>query len=113
MEAKLNGGPAFPTLAVVGDTALSDGGLTVRDYFAAKAMPALIHASTTVDGDDEEAFVFAHVCGLGETLSGTYDGRVVTWAERLALDSYALADAMLAARASGEQPPPARAVVPR
>ena len=36
MDAKLNGGPAFPTLAVVGDTALSDGGLSVRDYFAAK-----------------------------------------------------------------------------
>lgn len=37
---KDNGGPAFPTLQAVGDRMLSDGGLSVRDYFAAKALPA-------------------------------------------------------------------------
>jgi hypothetical protein len=30
--------PAFPTLAVAGDVALSEGGITMRDYFAAKAL---------------------------------------------------------------------------
>lgn len=36
--SKNNGGPAFPTLAVMGDIAASEGGMTLRDYFAAKAM---------------------------------------------------------------------------
>lgn len=31
------GGPAFPTLAVVGTSAVSEGGITVRDYFATHA----------------------------------------------------------------------------
>ncbi len=31
------GGPAFPTLAVIGDKAVSEGGLTLRDYFATHA----------------------------------------------------------------------------
>jgi hypothetical protein len=39
MSTQDTGGPAFPTLAVIGDRALSEGGLTVRDWFAAKAIP--------------------------------------------------------------------------
>ena len=61
MDAKLNGGPAFPTLAVVGDTALSEGGLTVRDYFAAAAMQGIC-ASGPMIADDviaQEAYAIA------------------------------------------------------
>ena len=42
MSAGRDGGPAFPTLAVIGDHAVSEGGLTLRDYFAAKAMQGLL-----------------------------------------------------------------------
>lgn len=74
MDAKLNGGPAFPTLAVVGDTALSEGGLTVRDCFAAAAMQG--------------------ICASGPMIAD----------DVIAQEAYAIADAMLAARASGAQP---------
>ena len=35
-------GSAFPTLQVCGGMALSEGGITMRDYFAAKAMQAIV-----------------------------------------------------------------------
>ena len=68
---KETGGPAFPTLAVVGNLALSEGGISVRDYFAAKAMQG--------------------IC-VSEELR-------FTSAERIASMSYQIADAMLEERA--------------
>lgn len=66
--SKDNGGPAFGELQQVGDVAMRDGGLSIRDYFAAKAMQQM--------------------AGGGHT----------TWAD-LAIDAYAIADAMLLERA--------------
>ena len=40
--SKDNGGPAFGELHHVGDVAMRDGGLSIRDYFAAKAMQGMI-----------------------------------------------------------------------
>jgi hypothetical protein len=40
------GGPAFPTLADNGH-AMNQDGMTMRDYFAAKAMQSLILAAKT------------------------------------------------------------------
>jgi hypothetical protein len=37
-----DGGSAFPTMRAIGDRAHSDGGLTVRDYFAAAALQGLV-----------------------------------------------------------------------
>jgi hypothetical protein len=37
-----DGGPAFPQIAELGDIAYTTGGMTLRDYFAAKAMAAFI-----------------------------------------------------------------------
>ena len=37
MSAVNDGGPAFPTLVVLGDKAVAEGGLTLRDYFVAHA----------------------------------------------------------------------------
>ena len=34
------GGPAFPAAVVFQDQVIYDGGMTLRDYFAAKAMQA-------------------------------------------------------------------------
>jgi len=40
--SKDNGGPAFGELQQVGDVAMRDGGLSIRDYFAAKALSGMI-----------------------------------------------------------------------
>ena len=51
MDKKATGGPAFPQPAVISDAGdiltsmdFDEGGMTIRDYFAAKAMQALITA---------------------------------------------------------------------
>jgi hypothetical protein len=66
------GGPAFPTAEIFHDGVVYTGGMTLRDYFAAKAMQGL---TTTLDQTDEEPL----------------------WTV-IATDSYKLADAMLKAR---------------
>ena len=43
---KLTGGPAFPTLADNGH-AMNQDGMTLRDWFAGKAMQSLILAAKT------------------------------------------------------------------
>ena len=40
--SKDNGGPAFGEFQKVGDVAMRDGGLSIRDYFAAKAIQGMI-----------------------------------------------------------------------
>lgn len=40
--SKDNGGPAFGEFQQFGDVAMRDGGLSIRDYFAAKAMHGMI-----------------------------------------------------------------------
>ena len=66
---------AFPTFAREGDVAISEGGLTMRDYFAAKALAALI-GYPTKDGEN---------CGAKAV------PKLAKWA-------YEYADAMLEAR---------------
>lgn len=44
MTNKDNGGPAFGEFQQVGEVAIRDGGISVRDYFAAKAMQGMIAA---------------------------------------------------------------------
>lgn len=73
-----NGGPAFPLLDAYVDANgehpvyASEGGMSLRDYFAAKAMHALISHGVQVDG-------FATM-------------------NNAAKDAYRMADAMLAER---------------
>jgi hypothetical protein len=75
--SKSNGGPAFPApeaaFAHFGDPAAYPG-VTVRDYFAAKALPGVL-------------YMVAH---------GVHDA--ASSAEGCALEAYKLADAMLKAR---------------
>jgi hypothetical protein len=65
------GGPAFPAMHY--DLADNEHGLTMRDYFAAKAMPSLLR-----------------------TASGTVG--INRYEYRVAQTAYAIADAMLEAR---------------
>ena len=73
-----NGGPAFPASYYTddGEWAKRDG-MTLRDYFAAKAMPAC----------------YAEYC-THANIQGFDEG----WNMGVALDAYAMADAMLKAR---------------
>ena len=64
------GGPAFPNHGPMGDVVWN--GMTLRDYFAAKAMAAILHVNGTVYLNGNES--------------------------KYARDAYAQADAMLAAR---------------
>lgn len=48
-----NGGPAFPTQTVVyenGQVQYGDNGMTLRDYFAAKAMAAMWSNQYVIEG---------------------------------------------------------------
>ena len=72
-----NGGPAFPESGARGNAAGGEG-MCLRDYFAAKAMQAML------------AGHFGHY------------GHENYWAPKdIAQDAYAMADAMLAARKGG------------
>ena len=85
------GGPAFPFPAYTypnGEINHGEGGMTLRDYFAAKAMQGLMsteRANTFVDeiegleNDDGSGTLFVHT-------------------KFLALEAYMIADAMLKAR---------------
>jgi hypothetical protein len=76
-----DGGFAFPTLIKEGDLAYSTGGVTVRDYFAAKALPTLLSSFS----DDTE-------CNDIDIAGMAYD----------------IADAMLRKRSDPECPSPYR-----
>jgi hypothetical protein len=74
-------------------------GITIRDYFAAKAMQALIQASTTLSEHDELNFERVHTLGLGAEINVTRDGgHRYTYPEYFSEDAYLIADAMLKER---------------
>lgn len=80
--SKETGGPAFPIVAERGPRIESAEGMTLRDYFAAKAMNAIAPlAFKKVDGD-----------GYGLTPAG------IEMAKDIAAVVYCIADAMLAER---------------
>lgn len=92
MSAIKNGGPAFPqakvtVLAEDGTpneaAAVTHNGMTMRDYFAAKALPV----------------VYSDYCASASKI-GFDEG----WMMGVAMDAYAMADAMLAASSAAVQP---------
>ena len=82
------GGPAFPGLHPSEECHYKDAGMTLRDYFAAKAMQSLIvelgRALQHMEGVDFTGLVIADNEGGTPT--------------SIAEESYAMADAMLKAR---------------
>jgi hypothetical protein len=79
-----DGGPAFPVSVKDGDwTVPNVTGLTIRDYFATKAMPSLMKFWMA---DTEDA----------SKIDGDFD--LKKDANLIARDAYLMADAMLAAR---------------
>lgn len=51
-----DGGPAFPNATISGKISMTESGMSLRDYFAAKAMQgliAIIHSSHASAGSNE------------------------------------------------------------
>ncbi|RMA11869.1 hypothetical protein [Klebsiella pneumoniae] len=59
--SKYTGGPAFPELGNVGYNSdwQNEPGMTLRDYFAAKAMQAIISNPSIIDNDSDGAVNYA------------------------------------------------------
>lgn len=79
-----DGGPAFPAMHF--DLTENERGMTLRDYFAAKAIPAVL-AALKKDLNDPLDF---NLC--------SDDGKPSVDAVLVAEDAYGIADAMLKAR---------------
>lgn len=79
-------GPAFPTENAY--TVTTQQGMTLRDYFAAKAMQGLMSTDLAYEYVDEET----GIPNDGE------DGTLFVHTKHLALESYMIADMMLEAR---------------
>jgi len=99
-----DGGPAFPVHKYVnadGETFTSEPtGMTIRDYFAAKAMQAMVgnfrvvnHRNPLIDGDVTTMEPNREMILDYNIKTGEYEG-----ASEISSDAYAIADAMLAAR---------------
>jgi hypothetical protein len=83
--------PAFP----ISSEYLGDwSGMTLRDYFAAKAMQALIHTRATLPEDCAEGFQTINYVGWGTKVEGC----VYTHAESIVHDAYFIAGEMLKER---------------
>ena len=84
------GGPAFPFPAYTypnGEINHGEGGMTLRDYFAAKAMQGIVCAPHSTDDDKTAAVYLSDGLGFSDGMRG-----------RVAVAAYAMADAMLKAR---------------
>ena len=76
-----NGGPAFPcdSVQTMGGTIIRDG-MTLRDYFAGKALPSVYSSA------------------MDDAANGSGLFKDPDWRIGLALEAYSMADAMLRAR---------------
>lgn len=105
-DVKVNdGGPAFPVPYLVGmngavvDTGAT-GGMTLRDYFAAKAMQAMLSCykdtllGNRADGNDYDYSTFNREMSIDKNRQTSEN----EGCNEIAQDAYAFADAMLKAR---------------
>jgi len=88
---------AFPLKAV--NKFDDQEGMELRDYFAAKAMQAMIQNSASLK-DTDYSFDNAVHCGVDTTidLSDSERDLKYTWAQYYAEEAYCIADAMIKAR---------------
>ena len=81
------GGPAFPLQSIGPDFAPGHAGMSLRDYFAAKAMEAIINKAPLIFMDSRE---------------GTLPEDYAEFERAIAEGAYSYADAMIKAREGGE-----------
>ena len=86
-EIEKTGGPAFPDGSTNEWGSAYNSGISIRDYFAAKAMQGIISAPHGTYDDETAAVYLSDDLGF----SGGRRGRI-------AAASYAMADAMMKAR---------------
>ena len=95
--SKDNGGPAFGELQQVGDVTMRDGGLSIRDYFAAKAD---ISHEIEDDGCIGQRLAIALMDGaMPPSWDNDYLEARIWWARAESRLRYMKADAMLLERA--------------
>jgi hypothetical protein len=92
---------AFPNVT-------NEKGMDLRDYFAAKAMQAMIQNSTSLKDDEtsqfntfyDYSFDNAIISGVSSEIDLTDGDRDIkyTWAQYYAEEAYCIADAMMKAR---------------
>ena len=86
--SKDNGGPAFGEFQKAGDVAMRYGGLSIRDYFAAKAIPSGLNVSS-----HDAANLVGRECPFDSA------GKIQWIADVHSAICYIMADAMLKERA--------------
>jgi len=98
-----DGGTAFP-LVVRHERDEYSAGMSLRDYFAAKAMQAMVgnfrvvnHRNPRIDGDVTTTEPHREMMLDHNLKTGEHEG-----AAEIAADAYAIADAMLKARKEGK-----------
>jgi hypothetical protein len=93
--AKHDGGQAFPTLMKAGEVAKSEGGMSLRDYFAAKMIPTATGLFPFRGAKD------SWQGGPISVSSPSGKEQLAKWRTEFVAEAYRLADAMLAERAKG------------
>jgi hypothetical protein len=110
-----DGGPMFPQSVDLGPSEarfpiiMQRGGMSLRDYFAAEAMQALIQAHAVYcpmcnkdrkSGDEYHTnFENADAFGICSEASGFDENdKECIWADKISKDSFGMADAMLKVR---------------
>ena len=92
--SKATGGPAFPLHNHGAQTlGMHLSGMTLRDYFAAKAMQGLMSMTRAGEYVDEEQ-------GLPMDYEEGSEGTLFVHTDWLAIEAYKIADAMLKARSA-------------
>lgn len=102
-----DGGAAYPRpgsdwMSGPGERKYQGGqrGMSLRDYFAEQALPAVIRMRIALKVENPLGAVDAVCNGVGAAIEGhqDVDGSPLTFAKDVAGDAYCIADAMLAAR---------------
>ncbi len=96
MSKQHDGGPAFPVweLNGQGKPEMTGFGMTLRDFFAAKAMQGLMAMEMASEFVDDDGNPMSYEPGSSGTL--------FIHTKHLAIDAYNIADRMLAARNAKE-----------
>ena len=68
MGKQKHGGPAFPNSRHVGELTVVDGGMTLRDYFAAKALQAIIREQGLSRSESCKTIDSIHAYGYADAM---------------------------------------------
>ena len=64
----MNNPPAFPIVINMGDNVKYHNGMTLRDYFAAKAMAAILQTDDDLEWDDDQNSLASAAYGYADAM---------------------------------------------